>query len=58
MLAVPRRPHKVSYLLRHEEEAHHRLGVNSLAVHPSGGVLTAGRDADIRLWTLDEGVQV
>lgn len=60
MAGLSTRPPKVSYLLRYDSEKHessHRLGVNSLAVHPSG-VLTAGRDAHIGFWSLDADNQV
>lgn len=51
----PRRPAKVSYLMRFNDGDAHRLGVNALAVHDaSQRVITAGRDADIRVWCTRE----
>jgi len=50
-----RRPAKVSYLMRCSDDGTHRLGVNALAIHDaSGRMITAGRDADIRVWRTTE----
>ena len=41
--------------MRCSDDGTHRLGVNALAIHDaSGRMITAGRDADIRVWRTTE----
>ena len=52
---MAQRPAKVSFLIRQPLEQSHRLGVNALAVHEDAQrVVTAGRDADVRVWSIEE----